>query len=226
MKQNNSEPRFNNALNRQARDKVASRVNATVKGSKTNPVFGVESFPRTMAGPVAFDTRITAQETIGSSCSEAGERVTSETCSSPLPLSDCSELLHELSNTMTAVLMNAQVLGWKLPPYSHLKRPLRELERAAQRGGELLKRLRRRLEAEPGAGEAATAISESKVSAPVPSVVTLRGRGDTTARTARLSSSRRTSPSPDFLPRTLDLTGQCDLCTSSLFPKGDDGKER
>jgi len=44
---------------------------------------------------------------------------------------------------MTLVLMNAQVVGWKLPPYSHLKRSVREIERSAQRGGELLKDLLR-----------------------------------------------------------------------------------
>jgi hypothetical protein len=58
---------------------------------------------------------------------------------------DCAALVHELANTTTAVLMNAQVLGWKLPPYSHLKRPLREIERKAQRGSELMKCLLRRL---------------------------------------------------------------------------------
>jgi hypothetical protein len=54
---------------------------------------------------------------------------------------DCADLIHELANTTTAVLMNAQVLGWRLPPYSRLKRPLREIERNPQRGGELMKRL-------------------------------------------------------------------------------------
>ncbi len=54
---------------------------------------------------------------------------------------DCENLVHELANTITAVLVNVQVLGWKLPPYSRLKRPLREIERNAQRGGELMKRL-------------------------------------------------------------------------------------
>lgn len=44
---------------------------------------------------------------------------------------------------MTVILMNAQVVGWKLPPYSHLKRSVREIERSAQRGGELLKGLLR-----------------------------------------------------------------------------------
>jgi hypothetical protein len=58
---------------------------------------------------------------------------------------DCEELLHQLANILTGVLMNAQVLEWKLPPYSHLKRSVRELERNAQRSSEMLKRLTRRL---------------------------------------------------------------------------------
>ena len=61
---------------------------------------------------------------------------------------DFADLVHELANTTTAVLMNAQVLGWRLPPYSRLKRPLRELERNAQRGGELMNRLLSRLATE------------------------------------------------------------------------------
>ena len=55
--------------------------------------------------------------------------------------------LHELANSITAVLIQAQVLEWKLPPYSRLKRPAREIERHAQRSGALLKRLLRQWEA-------------------------------------------------------------------------------
>jgi len=61
------------------------------------------------------------------------------------PPQSCADTVHELANVMTAVLMNSQVLDWKLPPYSRLKRPVREIERNAQRGGELLKRLQRQL---------------------------------------------------------------------------------
>lgn len=68
-----------------------------------------------------------------------------ETPSLRLQCSDCEELLHQLANVLTGVLMNAQVLEWKLPPYSHLKRSVRELERNAQRGSEMLRRLTRRL---------------------------------------------------------------------------------
>jgi hypothetical protein len=60
-----------------------------------------------------------------------------------------ADTLHELANAVTAVLLNAQVLEWKLPPYSRLKRPVREIGRHAQRGGALLKCL---LEAKGDAG--------------------------------------------------------------------------
>jgi hypothetical protein len=45
------------------------------------------------------------------------------------------------------VLLNTQVMEWKLPSYSRLKRNLHEVQRNAQRGGELTKRLLNRLEA-------------------------------------------------------------------------------
>ena len=93
---------------------------------------------------------------LNSHCEGRGEAVTSSSGDSkghvqkpdrPLLLQcrDCDAVLHELSNVMTGVLLNAQVLEWKLPPYSHLKRSVHELERNAQRGSELLKRLQRRL---------------------------------------------------------------------------------
>ncbi len=67
------------------------------------------------------------------------ERDREDSCSSRAFKGSCAALVHELANTTTAVLMNAQVLGWKLPPYSRLKRPLLEIERNAQRGSELMK---------------------------------------------------------------------------------------
>lgn len=57
---------------------------------------------------------------------------------------DCEELVHQLANVITPILIHAQMLEWKLPPYSHLKRPVRELERNARRAGELLKAMTRR----------------------------------------------------------------------------------
>jgi hypothetical protein len=54
---------------------------------------------------------------------------------------DCGELLHGLNNALASVLLNAQVMAWKLPSYSRGKRYLHEIERNAQRAGELVKRL-------------------------------------------------------------------------------------
>ena len=59
---------------------------------------------------------------------------------------DCAEILHGLNNVLAGVLLNAQVMEWKLPSYSRSKRYLHEIERNAQRGGELVKRLLGRLE--------------------------------------------------------------------------------
>ncbi len=84
-------------------------------------------------------------DAISSSCGDRKGRDTEATRPLRLQCSDCEELLHTLSNVITAVLMNAQVLEWKLPPYSHLKRPIREIERNTQRGSELVKQLMRRL---------------------------------------------------------------------------------
>ena len=58
---------------------------------------------------------------------------------------ECAELLHGLNNALVGMLLNAQVLEWKLPSYSRLKRNLHEIERNAQCGGELVKRLLKRL---------------------------------------------------------------------------------
>src|SRR5215469_8589205 len=57
------------------------------------------------------------------------------------------ELLHELNNVFVSVLLNTQVMEWKLPSYSRLKRNLHEVQRDTQRGAELVKRLLKRLEA-------------------------------------------------------------------------------
>jgi hypothetical protein len=86
-----------------------------------------------------------------SSCgdSEGHVQVVEKACPSHFHCGECSEVLHELANAMVGVLTNAQVLGWKLPPYSHLKRAVHELERGAQRSGELLKRLRERCPERP-----------------------------------------------------------------------------
>jgi hypothetical protein len=85
-----------------------------------------------------------ACEAVVSSCGDQG-RVLETARPWRLQCGDCEELLQELSHLITGVLTNAQLLAWKLPPYSHLKRSVREMERSAQRSSELLKRLTRRL---------------------------------------------------------------------------------
>lgn len=73
---------------------------------------------------------------------------------SPLATEHCMELLHDLNNTFAAVVLNAQVLDGKIPSYSRSKRYVHEIERSAQRGAALLKRLLDRLPAsESGAGD-------------------------------------------------------------------------
>jgi signal transduction histidine kinase len=59
---------------------------------------------------------------------------------------ECAELLHGLNNVLVSMLLSAQVMERKLPSYSRLKRNLHEIERSAQRGGELVRRLLTRLE--------------------------------------------------------------------------------
>lgn len=79
-----------------------------------------------------------------SSCGDRKGRVPEMARPLCLQCRDCEELIHQLSNVITPILMHAQMLEWKLPPYSHLKRPVRELERNARRGSELVKALMRR----------------------------------------------------------------------------------
>jgi hypothetical protein len=79
---------------------------------------------------------------------------------------ECAEQLHELNNVLVSVLLNTQVMEWKLPSYSRLKRNLHEVQRGAQRGGELVKRLLRRLDAASGTGlgRASSDIGRSPIS--------------------------------------------------------------
>lgn len=71
----------------------------------------------------------------------------SMTGSTAAPCGDCAEILDGLNNVLAGVLLNAQMLEWKLPSYSRSKRYLHEIERNAQRGGELVKRLSERVPA-------------------------------------------------------------------------------
>lgn len=61
--------------------------------------------------------------------------------SSPPPHDRCLDMLNTLGKVLAAVLVNAQVMDGKLPSYSRSKRYMHEIERHAQRGAELVKRL-------------------------------------------------------------------------------------
>jgi len=86
------------------------------------------------------------------SLGSGGESMQAEPLPSPLASESCSELLLALNNAFAVVLMNAQALDGKLPSYSRAKRYIHEIERSAQRGGALLKRLLNRLPAEESGG--------------------------------------------------------------------------
>ncbi len=140
--------------------------------------------------------------------------------SSQLRCSDCAGLVHELSNTVTAVLMNAQLLGWRLPPYSRLKRPVLELERNAQRSSELLKRLSRQFGDNAVEPDGGMEWSGRTLPAQEPpwSAATTANLPPCPLATAAVA--------PDFSADPPELTLDCDPCTSRTFPKGDDGNER
>ena len=161
-----------------------------------------------LAGPVRSETgRVEGfgpangshGEAVASSCGDYKGRVAESARPLLLQCGDCAEVLHELSNVVTGVLMNAQVLEWKLPPYSHLKRPVRELERNVQRGSELIKRLQRGLANLETSGHATPA-----------------------------SGPRATfceAGQDDLARGSAKLTNDCEPCTSGFFPKRDDGRE-
>jgi hypothetical protein len=122
------------------------------------------------------------------------------------PSRECRDILHELSDVITGLRIDVQVLNWRLPPYSRLKRPVRDVERHAQLGGELLKRLMERLAgAEVEMVNARERDSEEIIS--------------TNVAAEEVSEVNLTRI--DCV--TGDLTSDCDPCTSGIFPKRDDG---
>jgi len=131
----------------------------------------------------------------------------------------CADTMHELANSMTAVLINAQVLEWKLPPYSRLKRPVREIERHAQRSGALLKRLLGEFEINPP-----EAAKQEFCAGPLLARDHARGDGPGAGDDGRRAGETAApdavalGPHPGSSPETV-LTSLCDRCTSILFPK-------
>ena len=82
---------------------------------------------------------------VTSSDEQCGACTTPDVHASRIPENLCADTLHALNNAISSILLNAQVMEWKLPPYSHAKRHAREIERNAQRSVELMKQLTRRL---------------------------------------------------------------------------------
>jgi hypothetical protein len=130
----------------------------------------------------------------------------------------CADALHELANTITAVLMNAQVMEWRLPPYSRLKRPVRKIERQAQRSSALLKRLLCQFERT----DEATRESCQQVSClrGTMAAVTAQGPELTATGPEKLPALAQSPSAPgSWLSPKNELTRSCDPCTSAFFPK-------
>ena len=149
------------------------------------------------------------------------ERDPGNPCSSRAFNGGCAALVHELANTTTAVLMNAQVLGWKLPPYSRLKRPLREIERNAQRGSELMKCLLRRLgtDGTDQADEERRCVQDGGLGL-IDAVTAQEPRADS-GSAENLPPRTNSRPAPGFFSvPEVELTSPCDGCTSAFPKKG------
>ncbi len=159
-----------------------------------------------------------ANEAMAPSSRQAEERNARLRSSPGAGCNHCANALHELANTITAVLMNAQVMEWRLPPYSRLKRPVREIERQAQRSSALLKRLLRQIERT----DDATQESCQQVSSwhETMAVVTVREPEVTAEGPEKLPAPVRSpSASGSCFPSENELTRSCDRCTSAFFPK-------
>lgn len=158
-----------------------------------------------------------------SSCGDSEGYASGAACPSQLRSSGGDDLLHKLSNLITGILLNAQMLEWKLPSYSHLKRSVREVERNAQRSAEILKHLIRHCsDAEALSSELAlTPADESRD----PAGSSPNG-GVPVACACHPGEALQVATKQDHDNSQDDLTLACDGCTSSVVPKRDDGKER
>ncbi len=140
------------ALHAQSSDTEPADIVILAEAPEMFPYNGLPRSPGRMSAGSGLHSGEASDERVTSSCGDSEGRVSETASPSPRPADDCSQLVHELSNLMSGVLLNAQMLEWKLPPYSHLKRPIREVARNAQRAAELMKRLQRRWsEGEPQA---------------------------------------------------------------------------
>ena len=71
-----------------------------------------------------------------------------------------AEILHGLNNVLVSILLNAQLIEWKLPSYSRLRRNVHEIERSTQRASMLLKQLLAEAKARKGPGRWACEVKE------------------------------------------------------------------
>ncbi len=76
------------------------------------------------------------------------------------------DILHGLNNMLASILLNAQLIEWKLPSYSRVKRNVHEVERSAQRGAALVTRLRHWLESKAARSADQVPAREEDVVAP------------------------------------------------------------
>ncbi len=101
-----------------------------------------------MKPPESGSRQIEIPRVVSSLGQSGGESAQLTPQPSPPASEYCIEVLRDLSSTFAAVLINAQVLDGKMPSYSRSKRYVHEIERSAQRGGALLKRLLERFPAD------------------------------------------------------------------------------
>jgi hypothetical protein len=155
------------------------------------------------------------------------ERDPGLSCSSRAFEVEFADLLHQLANTTTGVLIHAQMLGLKLPPYSHLRRPLREIERNAQRGGELMKSLLRRLmpDATDTTNDHEITRRVADCNPGLKDAVTAQEPDTDSGNAENLPRLRNSGPASGFFaaePAMLkaELTSRCDRCTSTFPKKG------
>ena len=191
-------------------------MNAQITQGKLNKIEPVQQGSGNISIPVSF-LRGQASEAMASSSGEGEEGDARTPPSSHAGCRGCVNTLHELANTIGAVLINAQVMEWKLPPYSRLRRPIREIERHAQRSGALLKRLLLQFEGEEEASQ--------DLCGQVPSLretmaaVTAQGPEATANGPVKLPSMAPLPMAPACFSPESELTTVCDPCTSTFFPK-------
>ena len=188
-----------------------SEMNMRAPVSQANPGAAMEESQDVAAAPLFPGNPKQAMDSRPEDCDVAAPHF-------PHAGRGCADTMHELANSMTAVLINAQALEWRLPPYSRLKRPVREIELHARRSEALLKRLlgafetNLREEDRQEFGRQAPSLHETAAA--------VTAQGPTAGGPVKLPPQMQppSAPGPSFPPET-ELTSICDPCTSTFFPK-------